>query len=247
MDSVIYETKKGLKFSVLDEKRFNGATHWKIVFLETKHIKWVNKYNALRGEVRDPLNKELCGVGFLGEGWEDLPKNTRISNCWSNMIRRCYDSNMVNYKYYGGKGVKVHQEWFCYKTFYQWYIENLPQGGVQSDYELDKDLLTGGESFLYSPDTCSLIPTRLNRVIRMAEEDRGVTKCPDGSGKYRARWLSLTLPQKKEKSKRFIRVEDAKVWLKANRDKEALEYIEKLFHENKLLKRSYNKLRELYE
>lgn len=39
---------------------------------------------------------------------------------WSEMIRRCYKSNRHNYKYYGGRGIKVCERWLSdFKNFYE--------------------------------------------------------------------------------------------------------------------------------
>lgn len=41
-------------------------------------------------------------------------------NSWSSMMSRCYNQNAKNYKYYGGKGIYVCDEWKSPETFGVW-------------------------------------------------------------------------------------------------------------------------------
>ena len=56
--------------------------------------------------------------------------NTRLYTIWRGMLYRCDNPNNKAYKYYGGKGVKVCDDWYNFETFYKWamssgYAENL--------------------------------------------------------------------------------------------------------------------------
>lgn len=44
----------------------------------------------------------------------------RLYHVWCNMRRRCYDPKNNRYQNYGGKGVKVCDEWQDYATFREW-------------------------------------------------------------------------------------------------------------------------------
>lgn len=46
-------------------------------------------------------------------------KNTKTYVVWCNMISRCYSSNAINYKYYGGRGIRVCEEWCKFENFLQ--------------------------------------------------------------------------------------------------------------------------------
>jgi hypothetical protein len=79
---------------------------------------------------------------------------------WGSMKARCGNKNNSHYKYYGGRGVIICDEWRNnFKTFYEWAIKNGWHKGV----ELDKDKLspfkTGKE---YSPLYCSFITRKEN-------------------------------------------------------------------------------------
>lgn len=50
---------------------------------------------------------------------------TRLYRVWHGMKQRCYNPHMGNYKNYGGKGVKVCDEWINdFGAFYEWAMQN---------------------------------------------------------------------------------------------------------------------------
>ena len=58
---------------------------------------------------------------------------TRLYKIWENMINRCSNPCMANWKYYGGRGIDVCEEWRKdFMNFYEWaissgYDENAPK------------------------------------------------------------------------------------------------------------------------
>jgi hypothetical protein len=51
--------------------------------------------------------------------------NTRLYSIWKNMKKRCYYPKHNSYKYYGGKGIKVCDEWLDdYKAFKSWALSS---------------------------------------------------------------------------------------------------------------------------
>lgn len=74
---------------------------------------------------------------------------------WKAMTRRCnYHKNYNN--------CKVCEEWLDYQVFAKWLESNNFYG---LGYQLDKDLLQKGVK-TYSPDTCILLPTVINGVLK---------------------------------------------------------------------------------
>ena len=49
---------------------------------------------------------------------------TRLYHIWDGMKQRCYNSNNCNYKRYGGKGIKICNEWSEYIFFRDWALAN---------------------------------------------------------------------------------------------------------------------------
>lgn len=72
---------------------------------------------------------------------------TRIYNIYTNMIKRCYDKNNVGYKNYGGRGIKVCDEWLHNnKSFFDWAYDN----GYSDTLTIDRIDNNKG----YSPSNC---------------------------------------------------------------------------------------------
>lgn len=59
---------------------------------------------------------------------------TRIYNIWCQMRYRCSVKARPDYKYYGGRGITVCQEWLEFETFYKWAIEN----GYSDELSIDR-------------------------------------------------------------------------------------------------------------
>lgn len=65
--------------------------------------------------------------------------NTHIYSAWYNMKVRCYYTKQVYYKRYGGRGIKVCDEWKnSFKSFYEWAINNGYKEGLSLD-RIDND------------------------------------------------------------------------------------------------------------
>lgn len=110
---------------------------------------------------------------------------------WNCMKKRCYDVNHRSYLYYGGRGVRVCDEWrFDFKKFYNWCIENGWEAGLQ----LDKD--TKGDGLLYSPDNCVFLTHKINQnnkrnsVKYLINEE--LLTLPQIADKYDVKLTSLT-------------------------------------------------------
>ena len=73
--------------------------------------------------------------------------HTRIDNIYKSMISRCYNKNNNRYERYGGRGIKVCEEWLNDKTkFFQWAFSNGYKDGLTIDrIKVDED---------YSPCNC---------------------------------------------------------------------------------------------
>lgn len=49
---------------------------------------------------------------------------TKNWNVWQSMLQRCNNSNNKDYPNYGGRGIKVCEEWKEYINFYNWSMQN---------------------------------------------------------------------------------------------------------------------------
>lgn len=76
---------------------------------------------------------------------------------WRGIKLRCYIKSATGYDNYGGRGVRMCEEWRNdFKAFYDWCISN----GWKHGLDIDKDIK--GNSFLYSPETCLIVTNKQN-------------------------------------------------------------------------------------
>jgi hypothetical protein len=79
---------------------------------------------------------------------------------YNNIIDRCYNPKNVNYHQYGGRGVKVCDEWKNDRyAFVEWLVDN----NFSADLVIDKD--KKGDGLLYSPETCSFLTYAENNLF----------------------------------------------------------------------------------
>lgn len=82
-----------------------------------------------------------------------------IYKAWVSIKDRCYNTNKPTFKYWGGRGITVCQQWLDdFKSFYDWAMANGYQEGLQID-RIDND--QG-----YSPDNCRFVTPRENSLNR---------------------------------------------------------------------------------
>ena len=58
---------------------------------------------------------------------------TRLYFIWGSMIQRCKNPNNKSYKYYGGRGICVCNEWLTFESFAKWATENGYKEGLSID------------------------------------------------------------------------------------------------------------------
>lgn len=101
------------------------------------------------------LNQELRAKRSRKHG----KRRSRLYGVWTSMKIRCYNPRNNRYKYYGGRGITVCDEWLHdFQAFYDWsmangYDENAPRGKCTID-RIDND--KG-----YSPDNCRWVDMKV--------------------------------------------------------------------------------------
>lgn len=94
-------------------------------------------------------------------------RNHKLHSVWSDMKHRCNNPNNKRYDIYGGKGVKVCNEWSdSFEVFYAWAIANGYEQGLSLD-RIDGDLG-------YTPNNC--------RWIAIADQSRNVKSSKSNTG-----------------------------------------------------------------
>lgn len=71
----------------------------------------------------------------------------RLYNIWTNMKQRCRNRKNPDFKNYGGRGIKVCEEWLgSFKAFYAWALAN----GYRENLSIDRIDVNGN----YEPSNC---------------------------------------------------------------------------------------------
>lgn len=75
-----------------------------------------------------------------------------LNRMWCGMKERCGNPNASNYQWYGGKGIRVCDEWMDFNNFFEWAMSN----GWEPGLSIDRIDLKGG----YSPDNCRFVTVK---------------------------------------------------------------------------------------
>jgi hypothetical protein len=102
----------------------------------------------------------------------------RLYITWIAMKARCNNPNNPNYKYYGGRGIKVCKEWTKFINFYNWAIAS----GYQDDLTIERKNVNQN----YELNNCIWIPrnkqsenTRRTRMISYKGKTKSLKQWAD--------------------------------------------------------------------
>ena len=74
-------------------------------------------------------------------------KQTRLYRIWQGMLRRCDNPKRKDFKYYGGRGISVCEEWRnSFQLFAYWAFSN----GYNENLTIDRKDVNGN----YCPENC---------------------------------------------------------------------------------------------
>ena len=189
-----------------------------------------------KGEPQYVKRKLVCGVGVFDADYSKL-KDERTKKAyrdWNNMLQRCYGkSNFPSKPAY--KECVVCEEWHSFLKFREWFDENYVEG-----YFLDKDVLVKGNK-IYSPNTCSYIPSFINTLLLNCRSARG--KYPIGVQKHKYGFCAKLYKQGEPHYIGFYKnEEDAFLAYKKAKELYIQEVAQKYYDNGEITKRVYDAL-----
>lgn len=102
-------------------------------------------------------------------------ENRRLYDIYYGMLSRCNNPKNIGYKNYGGRGIKVCEEWSNFKSFEKWSLNN----GYTDELSIDR-IDNDGD---YTPSNCRWTNkltqannTRVNKYIEIEGEVRSVAE-----------------------------------------------------------------------
>lgn len=178
----------GLKFGRLtvigDGVHENWVHKWECK-CECGNVVLVNTSKLTTGHTRSCgcLQKERTSEASLIHG----KSKSRIHKEWRGILHRCKNPSASHYENYGGRGIKVCDEWQGengFLNFYKWSMEN----GYADNLTLDRKNNDKG----YSPDNCRWVTHQENCWNRGTRKDSrtgkaGVTMVVTRTGKIKYR------------------------------------------------------------
>lgn len=181
--------------------------------------------NFINGKVTCPSKKNKLG-GIISDR-SRTNKEKRIKSIWYFLLTRTTQDEFKN-KHPAYKDCTICEEWKDLCLFEKWYLEN--EYRLKKDkLEIDKDFLICGNKH-YSPETCVLLPQKINRTLSGMNRKRKYMQGVSKSGnKYKTSIL-------KNKEKIFLGTFDSEydAFLAYKKEKEniihelAIEYKEEL-------------------
>jgi hypothetical protein len=107
-------------------------------------------------------------------------RHTKLYNVWNTMKQRCNNPNVKCYERYGGRGIKICNEWYTFEPFYKWALTT----GYKEGLSIDRIDNNGN----YEPNNCRWIDAKAQANNRRSS--RFVTH--NGETHTIAEWSNIT-------------------------------------------------------
>ena len=175
--------KEKQRIERLGEENFNSnGTLMKIIEYESSEsiiVEFQDEYKVKKkckycqfkeGALKNPYDKTLYNIGFIGEGKYNHRNVPIIYNTWHHMLKRCYDPYYIN-KHMTYIDCYVERYLHNFQNFVKWYEENYYKVNCER-MELDKDILEKGNK-CYDRKHMVFVPKRINTLFIKNDNNRG--------------------------------------------------------------------------
>lgn len=185
MDNRIGGTKLNYQNSIMTIVIYNNVLDIVVEFQdEYKSMVHTTYKNFKSGSVKNPYCPSVMNVAAIGSKYapydtyydnngKKISKAKKEYRLWKHMLQRCFDNNYKE-REPAYKDVTCVDDWLLFENFYEWVKdqENYDKWLNGDLWCLDKDILCKGNK-IYSPDTCCLVPTKVNNLFISGKANRG--------------------------------------------------------------------------
>lgn len=163
-------TKVGTKMKIV---KYNNKDDLYVEFQDEYKVIVHGRYKDFKtGNIKNPYDKSVEGVGYLGIGKFNYIDTPICYTHWSEMLKRCYNPYRINKgNNIAYKDVFVEKDLLNLQNFGKWFEENYYEIPGETMC-LDKDILSKGNK-LYSKDTMIFVPQRINLLFTKSNKSRG--------------------------------------------------------------------------
>lgn len=121
-------------------KSTTGYKHYWLCKCDCGNEKVVEAYSLKTGRISS------CGCLCIERHTKHNMRHTRLHEVWHSMKNRCKNPSHVAYSDYGGRGIKVCEEWQDFIPFMEWALNN----GYSDELTIDRIDVNGD----YEPTNC---------------------------------------------------------------------------------------------
>lgn len=185
---------KGMTFGELTvieraKNNKNGKARW-LCLCSCENKKIISSANLLSGHTMScGCMRGKCKAGNFRKSYKKRVgnrnglSNHRLYGIWRNMKMRCNLKSCENYHYYGGRGIKVCDEWTNdFMNFYNWAMAN----GYTEKLTLDRKNNDGN----YEPNNCRWVTQSVQNMNKRGFKARTITI--NGITKHLFEWAKET-------------------------------------------------------